>query len=121
MSQWIGNDRTRRTFLAQGAATLAMSETALGRAALAVITRPTEATPRPVSFGDIKAGGDLAHRTGQNFTRLQSALYRPPQLFNGQNVRAWPGDFEGRALLAITLISRATGQEPDYFPAMVVE
>jgi len=77
--------------------------------------------PRPVPFGGITAGGDLAHRSAQNFTRLQSPLYRPPQLFNGQNVRSWPGDFEGRALLAITLLSRATGQEPDYFPAMVAE
>jgi hypothetical protein len=72
-------------------------------------------------LGAITAGGDLAHRAAQNFTRLQSPLYRPPQLFNGQNVRAWPGDFEGRALLAITLLSRTTGQEPDYFPAMVAE
>ena len=121
MPLWVGSKSSRRTFLAQGAATLAMSGTALGRATLAEITRPTKATPRPVSFGDIKAGGDLAHRTSQNFTRLQSALYRPPQLFNGQNVRSWPGDFEGRALLAITLMSRTTGQEPDYFPAMVAE
>jgi hypothetical protein len=121
MSWWTGNKRTRRVFLAQGAATLALSGTALGRAVLAQATKSTQAVPRPVPLGAITAGGDLAHRTSQNFTRLQSPLYRPPQLFNGQNVRSWPGDFEGRALLAITLMSRATGQEPDYFPAMVAE
>jgi len=121
MSRWIGSNRSRRTFIAQGAATLALSGTSLGRAALAETTKPVQAGPRPVPFGGITAGGDLTHRAGQNFTRLQSALYRPPQLFNGQNVRSWPGDFEGRALLAITLMSRATGQEPDYFPAMVAE
>ena len=120
MSQWGGN-RTRREFLAQGAAVLALSGTALGRAALAQTTKPSQVPPLPVPLGDIHAGGDLAHRTGQNFTRLQSALYRPPQLFNGQNVHSWPGDFEGRALLAITLLSRATGEEPEYFPAMVAE
>jgi hypothetical protein len=85
------------------------------------VGHPRSVVLQPLRLGDITAGGDLAHRTGQNFTRLQSPLYRPPQLFNGQNVHAWPGDFEGRALLAITLLSRATGQEPDYFPAMVAE
>jgi len=85
------------------------------------VGQPSSLVLQPSRIGDIKAGGDLAHRAAQNFTRLQNSIYRPPQLFNGQNVRAWPGDFEGRALLAITLMSRATGQEPDYFPAMVAE
>ena len=120
MSQWGGN-RTRREFIAQSAATLAMSGTAFGRAALAQTTKSSQVPPLPVPLGGIHAGGDLAHRANQNFTRLQSPLYQPPQLFNGQNVRSWPGDFEGRALLAITLLSRATGQEPEYFPAMVAE
>jgi hypothetical protein len=121
MSRWAGNNCTRRVFLAQGAATVALSGTSVGRAVLAEATKSTQAVPRPVSFGGITVGGDLAHRARQNFTRLQSPLYRPPQLFKGQNVLSWPGDFEGRALLAITLLSRATGEEPEYFPAMVAE
>jgi uncharacterized protein len=84
-------------------------------------TDPAQTQLAAVPFGNITAGGDLAHRAAQNFARLQSALYRPPQLFNSVNVHSWPGDFEGRALLAVTLMSRATGQEPDYFPAMVAE
>jgi hypothetical protein len=117
-----GSHRSRRTFLAQGAAALALSSTSpIRRAALAAPTQPAQPLPAPIPFGSIAVGGDLNHRATQNMTRLQTPIYRPPQLFNGQNVRAWPGDFEGRALLAVTLMSRASGQEPDYFPAMVAE
>jgi hypothetical protein len=135
MSQDTGNRSSRRVFLAQGAAAAAVGFTPAAvrnlmaqRAGVAIPTsqkrdvgHPSLLVPQPLRFGDITAGGDLAHRAAQNFTRLQSAIYRPPQLFNGQNVRAWPGDFEGRALLAITLLSRASGAEPDYFRAMVDE
>jgi hypothetical protein len=118
-----GTHRSRRTFIAQGAAAFALGTSVDPRTALAALAASTQPAqlPTPVPLGTIAAGGDLAHRAGQNFTRLEMPLYRPPQLFNGQNVRAWPGDFEGRALLAITLMSRATGQEPDYLPAMVAE
>lgn len=134
MSQWGGN-RTRREFIARGAATLvagfkpgAVTNLMAQRTGDAIHTpqkrvagRASSVVPQPLQFGDFVAGGDLAHRSAQNFTRLQSPLYRPPQLFNGQNVRSWPGDFEGRALLAITLLSRTTGEELGYFPAMVAE
>jgi hypothetical protein len=122
MSQGLGSNRSRRAFIAQGAAALALSGTSLSRrTAVGEAAKPIQPQSIFVPFGNITAGGDLAHRAAQNMARLEDALYRPPQLFNGQNVRAWPGDFEGRALLAVTLMSRATGQEPDYFPAMVAE
>jgi uncharacterized protein len=122
MSRGLGSNHSRRAFIAQGGAALALSGTALDRRnAFAEITKSIQPRPNFIPFGNITAGGDLGHRAAQNMARLQSALYRPPKLFNGQNVRAWPGDFEGRALLAITLMSRATGQEPDYFPAMVAD
>jgi hypothetical protein len=109
----IDTHRTRRAFLAQGAAALALSRTSFAA------TPPARPAPRPLPFGSFTAGGDLAHRTAQNFTRLQADIYRPPLLFRQTNWKSWPGDFEGRDLLAITLLSRATGQPPDYFPAMV--
>jgi hypothetical protein len=106
----------RRTFLSHATATLALTRTPFAHAA------PTnQTTPTPIPFGQITAGGDLAHRAAQNFTRLQTPIYRPPQLFNGANVHAWPGDFEGRALLALTLMSRATGHPPDDLAALVAE
>lgn len=62
---------------------------------------------------------DLGIRTKQNFARLQDDIYRPPLVFRQTNWKSWPGDFEGRALLAVTLLSRATGEPPPYFGQMV--
>ena len=107
---------SRRTFLAQSAAALTLARTRFASAAPAAL--PPE-YPRAIPLGSIKAGGDLAHRTAQNFARLQEDMYRPPQVFRGTNWKSWPGDMEGRALLAISLLSRASSTMPDYFPAMV--
>jgi len=111
--------RTRRAFIAQSAAALALSRA--GFAAIAAVDHAsgTGPAPQPLPFGRVTAGGDLAHRTAQNFTRLQADIYRPPAMWRQTNWKSWPGDFEGRALLAVTLLARATGSEPDYFPAMV--
>jgi hypothetical protein len=106
---------TRRAFLALSAATLALARTPFAQ------TTAAPATPQPAPLGSVHPGGDLDHRTSQNFTRLQDALYRPPQIFRGTNWQSWPGDMEGRALLAVTLLSAATGTEPPYFPAMVAD
>ncbi|MGD0796679.1 MAG: hypothetical protein ABR910_03055 [Acidobacteriaceae bacterium] len=118
MNHRVNQVLSRRTFLSHGAAALALSRASFAHAAP---TTPTQTTPTPIPFGQITAGGDLAHRAAQNFARLQTPLYRSPQLFNGVNVHSWPGDFEGRALLALTLMSRATGQPPAYLPALVAE
>jgi hypothetical protein len=105
---------TRRTFLAQASATLA-----LARGRFASASSSTQSFPQPTPFGSIHAGADLDARTTLNFTRLQADLYRPPQIFRGTNWKSWPGDMEGRALLALTLLSEATGKPPAYFAEMV--
>jgi hypothetical protein len=125
---------SRRTFLAQSAAALALARTRLTHAAGLPVcpihaavshewdlaaTLPHRSLPQPSPLGTTLAAGDLAHRTTQNFTRLQDDIYRAPLVFRQTNWQSWPGDFEGRALLAVTLLSQSTGQEPGYFPAMV--
>jgi hypothetical protein len=112
----LTRNSTRRTFLAQSAATLALTRSALLHAAAPL---QTASPPQPAPLGAALAHGDLSHRTTQNFTRLQDDIYRAPLVFRQTNWQSWPGDFEGRALLAVTLLSRATGNTPDYFPAMV--
>lgn len=112
MTDWPMYQPTRRAFLAQSAAALALARTSFAAPAARV-------NPQPIPFGSITAGGDLAHRTAQNFSRLQADIYRPPLVWRQTNWKSWPGDFEGRALLAVTLLAQATGSEPDYFPAMV--
>jgi hypothetical protein len=108
---------TRRAFIAQSAAALALSRSAF--AGTAAEDHGAGSVPQPLGFGSISAGGDLGHRTAQNFARLQADIYRPPAMWRQTNWKSWPGDLEGRALLAVTLLARATGQEPDYFSAMV--
>jgi len=110
---WASPKRSRRVFLAQSAAALAFARTSMAAPAVSF------AKLRPIHLGGITAGGDLARRTSQNFGRLRADVYRAPLVFRQTNWQAWPGDFEGRSLLAITLLSRATGQQPDYFPSMV--
>ena len=119
---WAPPKPSRRVFLAQSAAAVAMARILSPLDNLnALNAAPAHpiAAPQPVPLGSITAGGDLGHRTAQNFTRLRADIYQPPLLWRQTNWRSWPGDFEGRALLAVTLLARATGAEPEYLPAMV--
>jgi len=54
--------------------------------------------------------GELAERATANFARLELAEYAPDRLFQPAGY-SWPGDFEGRTILAWVLLSRATGKE----------
>ena len=63
--------------------------------------------PQPVAFDSMEMSGDLAKRSGQNFDRLETPYYEPPQVFQDDSQK-WPGDIEGRTVLALTLLSRGT-------------
>ncbi|GGD98694.1 beta-L-arabinofuranosidase domain-containing protein [Paenibacillus nasutitermitis] len=54
--------------------------------------------------------GELAERANANFARLELAEYAPDRLFQPAGY-SWPGDFEGRTILAWVLLSRATGKD----------
>jgi hypothetical protein len=64
-----------------------------------------------VSFDGIEISGDLARRANQNFDRLESDIYQPPRVFESESAKTWPGDWEGRTVLGLTLISRSTHRE----------
>ena len=68
----------------------------------------------PASFNGIEIAGDLAQRANQNYDRLESDIYRPPQVFESMAVKTWPGDWEGRTVLGLTLLSRSTHRESRY-------
>lgn len=108
-----GHPRSRREFLGYTAAAIAFPRVSLGGGLASTNW------PEPPGLGTVRAGGDLAKRARQNMGRLECDSYKPPLVFAGPNAKSWPGDFEGRALLAITLLARTTGEEPGYLRSML--
>ena len=66
-------------------------------------------------LGLFSPGGDLWTRLLRNFTRLEEPPYQPPAFFaREREFENWPGDMEGRTLLAWILLARATGRAPRF-------
>ncbi|MBB6730808.1 beta-L-arabinofuranosidase domain-containing protein [Cohnella zeiphila] len=64
-------------------------------------------------FESREAYGSLYKRAVANFDRLEREDYDPGHLFK-ESGYGWPGDWEGRTLLAWTLLARSTRREPKY-------
>lgn len=67
---------------------------------------------RPEPVAGFRPSGALRERTLLNFDRMDSARYAPvlkTGCLQGPGY-AWPGDIEGRSLLAFVLLERATGR-----------
>lgn len=76
-----------------------------------VATSAQKAQWRVVDFGNISVGGELGHRTQQNWDRLHHPAYRVPRIFSNEMIEQWPGDWVGRTLLGTILLSRSTGRD----------
>ena len=76
---------------------------------------PAVATPEPIGFPAITIGGELRERLERNFTRLESPRFQPNAAgcFRDKDY-VWPGDMEGRTLLALTLLEQAAGHPAAY-------
>ena len=68
---------------------------------------------KSVSFKSICMHGDLAVRAGLNYARLEGKWYRPEEVFKADS-HGWPGDWEGRVILALTLLSQSTHRPSAY-------
>jgi uncharacterized protein len=73
---------------------------------------------KPISWNDIEMYSDLAVRIGLNSARLEAKGYRPSEVFTA-DAHGWPGDYEGRVMLALVLYKRVTGRTPAYLEEMV--
>lgn len=73
---------------------------------------------KTINFNDIEMKGELAVRSGLNFTRLEGFWYRPEEVY-GADKHGWPADWEGRILLALTLLSQSTHRTPAYLDEIV--
>lgn len=66
-----------------------------------------------IDFASIDIKGDLAVRSGRNFARLEGKWYRPEEVFHA-DAHGWPADWEGRLLLALTLLEQSTHRVSAY-------
>ncbi|MCD9021682.1 beta-L-arabinofuranosidase domain-containing protein [Cohnella silvisoli] len=67
----------------------------------------------PIPYADQKVGGDLYRRAMLNYDRLETEEYRFPTIYR-EGGYSWPGDWEGRTILALTMLAQATNREPVY-------
>ena len=64
---------------------------------------------------NIKLRGEFEYRILKNYTRLQEKEYRSEFIFRQTaGGYSWPGDWEGRTILALVLLKNITGTEPAY-------
>jgi hypothetical protein len=77
-----------------------------------------DSTRGPISIGldNINVSGELLQRALLNFDRLEGEEYRVPAVLRSkpEDTYEWPGDFEGRAILGLVMLARATHREPKY-------
>lgn len=66
----------------------------------------------------ITLSGELAFRVGRNYSRLEDPMYRPERIFAADKM-GWPGDWEGRTLLALCLNESLSGRKAAYLDAIV--
>lgn len=68
---------------------------------------------KQISPGQQILCGDLCRRIHLNYARLESKHYRPKHIFCADQ-SGWPGDWEGRTILALVKLKAVTGTEPAY-------
>lgn len=64
-------------------------------------------------FSALRVSGDLAYRIVKNAARLESGWYKPDMVFKADQA-GWPADWEGRTILALTMLAQVSGREPAY-------
>ena len=62
--------------------------------------------------------GELAMRTNMNFARLETEKYWPETIFE-MDKNSWPGDWEGRTILALTMLAQSTKREPAFLDEII--
>ncbi len=77
---------------------------------------------KPINMEDISVEGPMQTRALANYDRLEDEVYYPENVFpevHEQTSVGWPGDKEGRIMLALTLQARATNRTPQYLDEMM--
>jgi len=83
---------------------------------------PSYPPPLPVDFEQIHVKGELLERAMKNFDRLEADIYFPRNVFPKKQQgpsEGWPGDKEGRTILALVPEAQATHRTPLYLEEMI--
>lgn len=76
--------------------------------------------PQPAPFGQTTLKGELALRVERNMQRLEEEKYWPQNVFlTEEQSLDWPGDTEGRTILALTLDAQASHRKPQYLDEII--
>lgn len=73
---------------------------------------------KPITNQHYIPRGNLAARAGLLAARLEMREYRPETVLN-MDQAGWPGDWEGRTILALVRIAETTKKEPAYLHEIV--
>ena len=73
---------------------------------------------KAIDIKDINIKGDLAVRSGLNYSRLEGKWYRPDEVFKADS-HGWPADWEGRIILGLTLLAQSTHRTPAYLDEII--
>lgn len=76
-------------------------------------------TPQPFRADNIVVGGDLKARIVGNMDRIEQSMFWPSNLFASSDSSEWPGDLEGRTLLAWVLDGQIIKRNPIYAEPLV--
>lgn len=68
---------------------------------------------KPINLENLTIVGELAMRAQLNYARLETERYWPETIFE-MDQHAWPADWEGRTMLALTMHARLSGRMPAF-------
>ncbi|MFD2330443.1 beta-L-arabinofuranosidase domain-containing protein [Cohnella sp. GCM10020058] len=66
-----------------------------------------------IPWRDLETSGELRRRASLSFDRMETEPYEPDTVFKSPDYE-WPGDWEGRTILALVLLAQATHREPTH-------
>ena len=71
-----------------------------------------------INFNDITTQGDIRYRAEKNLSRMESEPYQPAKFFQDSSYN-WPGDFEGRTLLALVSDEKVLHKKARYMDELI--
>ena len=77
---------------------------------------------KPLELDCVYVEGELYQRAMKNFDRLETDIYYPENVFPAKHhptSAGWPGDKEGRTILALVMEAKATHRTPKYLDEMI--